>query len=79
MRARDRLSETPGRARIGRCHRLDHLIEGDEIGRSAPERGGQQDVEQAGIVHHGKHVGGDLPFLFGAVRRGLDHGRKLAG
>src|SRR6516165_556982 len=32
VRARDRLCKTPGRTRVGRCDRLDDLIEGERTG-----------------------------------------------
>ena len=78
MRARDRLREAPAGAGVGRRDGLDHLIEGDEIGRAAAERGRQQHAEQTRVVQRRENFGRDAPILLDAVAGGLDHGRERA-
>src|SRR5262249_2396543 len=76
--ARNRLCETPGRTRIVRCHRLDDLLDWDDVAEAAAERHRQQHVEQAAGVHRRQDIGRNLPFLFGAAGSGLDHRCKGA-
>ena len=79
LRARHLLRQAPGGRGVGGGDGLDHLVEGNHIGRAAAERSRQQHAEQAGLVQRRDDLRHDAPLGLDAVARGLDHRHQRRG